>query len=142
MLKNVGRIVGADIRGLGGRIVSRRETLGLSQLDLVERINARRRKSRSKQKPLQQPAMSLYEHDTRIPSAAALVELADALECSVDYLLGRIATPEIGGLLVAAAAAGQDVEAAFTAADREGKASTTVNGKVYVKRRGNWEPLP
>lgn len=67
------------------RIALRRAVLGLSQTQLAEKIKVSHQQ------------MSKYERGLTMPSAATLVALADALECSADYLLGRVQQPEIGG---------------------------------------------
>ena len=45
-------------------------------------------------------AYQKYEQDERFPSADTLVRIADLLECSIDYLLGRDAYLESIGVSV------------------------------------------
>jgi transcriptional regulator with XRE-family HTH domain len=95
-MSDVGRIYGgSSLKGLGGRIRQRREQLKLSQGDVVDRITKARKR---KQKPMLRTNLSLMENGHRVPSAESLVELADALECSTDWLLGRVTEPHgLGG---------------------------------------------
>ena len=72
------------VPGLAKRLKQRREGLGLSQAELAARMN------NVKSTPLQ---ISHYEAERRMPSAESLIHLADALECSVDWLLGRTSKP-------------------------------------------------
>jgi transcriptional regulator with XRE-family HTH domain len=44
---------------------------------------------------LQQPVVSFYEVGSRRPSFSNLRKLADALEVTTDYLIGRSATPGV-----------------------------------------------
>ncbi len=59
------------------RVRVRRRLLGLNQAQLAARMGGHR------------SAISLIEAGRRVPSAANLVRLSDALECSADWLLGR-----------------------------------------------------
>jgi len=45
------------------------------------------------QSGLKRPHISLIENNERIPGAASLVKLADALQTSVDFLLDRSENP-------------------------------------------------
>jgi len=63
------------------RLQAAREKKGWSQADLATRAG------------LQPSAVSHFEKGRRIPSAANLERLADALAVSADYLLGRVDTP-------------------------------------------------
>jgi len=65
------------------QLATLRERKGLSQADLAKRTG------------LQVSAISHFEKGRRSPSAANLQRLADALDVSTDYLLGRAndATP-------------------------------------------------
>lgn len=77
---------------LGDRITLLRETLGLQQRELAEITGF---------KP---SAISRFESDARKPTPANLSRLADALQTTTDYLLGRTVdaltrTPEISRLL-------------------------------------------
>ena len=65
-----------------------REEKRLSQTDLAERTG------------LQPSAISHFETGKRAPSFENLKRLADALSCSVDYLLGRTEEPRSSGPLV------------------------------------------
>jgi transcriptional regulator with XRE-family HTH domain len=159
--RTVGRIIGGGVvKGLGERLRSRREALGLSQGDLAERITAQRRK---RQKPVNRISMSLFENDKRIPSAASLVELADALQCSVDYLLGRIDQPT--GTTAASSPqeattapkapiapaeppkptegteGGPSLEAMQAQADKAGRNTVLWRGRLYMRRRQGWESV-
>ncbi len=58
------------------RIVELREKKGLSQSALAEQIGVTRQ------------AVSAYEKGTRQPSPAVIVNIAKALECTTDYILG------------------------------------------------------
>ncbi|MDR2131928.1 MAG: helix-turn-helix transcriptional regulator [Clostridiales Family XIII bacterium] len=72
----------------GDRIRTLRIKKGLNQKELAERID------------MQESTISRYENDRRSYQWDGLVKLADALDTSVDYLLGRtnISTP-IGRLV-------------------------------------------
>jgi transcriptional regulator with XRE-family HTH domain len=72
----------------------RREELGLSQGEVCDRVTSARKR---RQKPMLRTNLSLMENGHRVPSAESLVELADALECSTDWLLGRVAKPTAPG---------------------------------------------
>lgn len=150
------------MKGLGERLRSRREALGLSQGELADRITAQRRK---RQRPVNRISMSLFENDKRIPSAASLVELADALQCSVDYLLGRIdvpegttasSSPQEGTTAPKAPAVptqapkppeaseseeGPTLEAMQAKAEREGRTTVVWRGRLYMRRRHGWESV-
>jgi transcriptional regulator with XRE-family HTH domain len=63
------------------RLREARELRGLSQEDLASLA------------VLQQPAVSFYERGARRPSHGNLRKLADALEVTTDYLIGRTSTP-------------------------------------------------
>ncbi|MFT5042354.1 MAG: transcriptional regulator with XRE-family HTH domain [Hyphomicrobiaceae bacterium] len=63
------------------RLRAARELRGLSQGDLAARA------------VLQQPAVSFYERGSRRPSYGNLRKLADALEVTADYLIGRSPNP-------------------------------------------------
>ena len=66
------------------RLRAARETRGLSQAELAEKAH------------LQASAISHFETGTRKPSFDNLRRLADALDATTDYLLGR--TSELTGL--------------------------------------------
>lgn len=63
------------------RLCKARSQRGLSQAELAALSG------------LQQPALSFYERGTRRPSFKNLRKLADALEVTADYLIGRTAKP-------------------------------------------------
>ena len=42
-----------------------------------------------------QESISKYENDTAFPSKDILIKLANYLNCSIDYLVGRTDTPNI-----------------------------------------------
>lgn len=64
-----------------GRIRARRQELGLTQEGLAERVG------------LQGTAVNHFESGRRSPSLGNLIRLADALDCSIDWLVGR----KVGG---------------------------------------------
>jgi transcriptional regulator with XRE-family HTH domain len=70
---------GQIVEGLAARVKERREAKGWSQAELAERMTGDRGAA------LQ---ISHYECERRTPSASALKDLARALGCSADYLLG------------------------------------------------------
>lgn len=59
------------------KLKTRREELGLSQEKLAEKAGVTKQ------------AISAYELGSRVPGAGVLALIADALNCSTDYLLGR-----------------------------------------------------
>lgn len=69
-------------RAFPQRLRAARELRELSQLALAEMAQ------------LQQAAVSLYESGARRPSLRNLRRLADSLEVTTDYLLGRSDSPE------------------------------------------------
>lgn len=64
-----------DVETIGNRIKERRKELNLTQLDIKEKVG------------ISSGNMSDIEHGNRLPAAATLVQLAEVLECSVDYIL-------------------------------------------------------
>lgn len=64
------------------RLRAARELRGLNQTDLAQRSG------------LQQSAVSHYETGTRRPSFTNLRKLAEAMDVTADYLIGRTDTPE------------------------------------------------
>jgi transcriptional regulator with XRE-family HTH domain len=60
-----------------GRLTSQREQRGLTQAELGAKAR------------IAPGAISHFETGQRLPSLESAVRLADALECSIDYLLGR-----------------------------------------------------
>jgi transcriptional regulator with XRE-family HTH domain len=120
--------------------------LGLTQDALAERIGP------------DDSAMivSHYETARRTPSAAALKRLADALECSADWLLGRVSEPqERETARKAPEPASEDDRAserretpgltwdqAASIAEANGERRFTWQGTLYVLRRDGWEALP
>lgn len=69
----------------GSRLKKVRESRGLSQGDLAKKTG------------LQPSAVSHFETSTRSPSFDNLRRLADALNVSTDYLLGRTAEAGVAG---------------------------------------------
>lgn len=63
------------------RLRARRKELGLTQLQLAYQANT------------QPVSISQYENGEQEPHADTLVALSDALDCSTDYLIGKIDTP-------------------------------------------------
>lgn len=68
---------------LSSRITSVRKQLGLSQEKFGELVN------------MSQRSVAAWEAGERTPSYPVLLELADKLDLSVDYLMGRSDTPKI-----------------------------------------------
>ncbi len=66
------------------RLRKARERSGLSQSELAERVK------------VQPPVISHFENGKRSPSVITLRRLADALDVSVDFLLGRSDDPKGG----------------------------------------------
>lgn len=66
---------------LGNRIKERREKKGLLQKDIANFVG------------VSQQAVARWEKGETEPDSATLVKLAELLECSVDYLLGRTNVP-------------------------------------------------
>lgn len=74
---------------LAKRLRERREALSLSREALAERMRAK-----AKAEHASAVQISHYECDRRTPSAAALRDIAKALRCSADWLLGITEQPE------------------------------------------------
>lgn len=72
------------LKGYGERIRKTRESRGLSQSDLAEKINS------------DKALISRYENEKILPSGRMFVKIANALNVEVDYLCGQ--TPESEGL--------------------------------------------
>ncbi len=76
----------ADMATFGGRLRQLREEKDLTQVELAKMLNME-----------SSSTISQYENEklNRIPDAHILQRLADILNCSIDYLLGRsnIRTP-------------------------------------------------
>lgn len=66
-----------QMKSMGERIRARREELGMSQLDLALKVNYNTKQT-----------ISMIEHGTRGVQIDRLELLADALDVSVDYLMG------------------------------------------------------
>lgn len=64
-----------NIQTIGTRIKERRKELNLTQLEIKQKVG------------ISSGNMSDIEHGNRLPSAPTLVQLAEVLECSVDYIL-------------------------------------------------------
>jgi transcriptional regulator with XRE-family HTH domain len=79
---------GMNLGTFGERIRTLRIKKGLSQKELAERIDMR------------ESTISRYENDKRLYQWDGLVKLADALNTSVDYLLGRTSVSAPIGRLV------------------------------------------
>lgn len=65
---------------LGSRLLELRKQKGFTQEQLAEKLNVTNQ------------SVSKWEKDINAPDITLLVELADLLETSVDYLLGREGT--------------------------------------------------
>ena len=68
---------------VAGRVFERRGSMGLTQLDLTRRCGWAG----------EGQMVSHIECGRRLPGTLLLVNLADALACSIDYLLGRTNEP-------------------------------------------------
>ncbi len=64
-----------DMKTIGNRIKERRKELNLTQLDIKSRVG------------ISSGNISDIERGNRLPAASTLVQLAEVLECSVDYIL-------------------------------------------------------
>lgn len=64
-----------DMQTIGNRIKERRKELNLTQLDIKAKVG------------ISSGNISDIERGNRLPAASTLVQLAEALECSVDYIL-------------------------------------------------------
>lgn len=62
---------------IGDRILDLRKELNLSQKELAENVG------------ITEASLSRYENNLREPRAEIIIRLADALNCSTDYLLGK-----------------------------------------------------
>lgn len=62
---------------LGYRIKNRREAIKMTQVALAEAVG------------ISGALVTYYEQGLKVPSAATLCKIADALDCSTDFLLGR-----------------------------------------------------
>lgn len=62
---------------LGERLKQAREAKGLTQIDCAKAVGA------------SQAAYSYYESDLRTPSVTVLMRIANLLDVSVDWLLGK-----------------------------------------------------
>ena len=65
------------------RLTVIREHRGWNQAELAKRIGSH------------ESSIAHYENGSRMPSCDALVRLADCLQVSTDYLLGRVDYPEL-----------------------------------------------
>lgn len=61
---------------IGKRILNLRKNKDLSQKELAEQVG------------ITEASLSRYENDLREPKAEIIAKIAEALECSTDYLLG------------------------------------------------------
>ena len=64
-----------DMLTIGQRIKERRKELNLTQLDIKSKVG------------ISSGNLSDIENGNRLPAASTLLQLAKALECSVDYIL-------------------------------------------------------
>jgi transcriptional regulator with XRE-family HTH domain len=78
-------IVGVKVMDFGERLRKTREDKGLSQQDLAERAG------------IQASAVSHFELGRRLPSFDNIRRLADALNVTADFLLGRTDVREVAG---------------------------------------------
>lgn len=67
-------------KSVGALIATRRKSLGLTQGELAERVD------------IEQESMSRIETGSITPSLSRLLSLADALDCSIESLLGGAST--------------------------------------------------
>ncbi|MTI67440.1 MAG: helix-turn-helix transcriptional regulator [Firmicutes bacterium] len=65
------------MRSIGNKIFELRKKLGLSQKQLADKIG------------ITEASLSRYENDLREPKAEIILRLAECLNCTTDYLLGR-----------------------------------------------------
>ena len=135
-----------DVKGLAERIKARREALDLTQSEVGKRM-----------KPaISDVQVSNYESGRRSPSAKSLRDLALALECSADYLLGLspivapgaakkqrtpFPLPDLGRPLTPLPGKVDPLESLFRQAEAQGIGYVTMDGKPYRKRKGGWEPV-
>jgi len=109
----------------GERLKEMRKKRGLRQNELAERAN------------LQPTAISHFENGARLPSFDNLRRLADALEVTVDYLMGRVDEPEVNYSVSASLA--RDI-GILTAA--EGDVARYVVASLASRRRGKKRSKP
>lgn len=143
-----------DVPGLAERLKARRNALGLSQADLGKRMKH----------PISDVQVSNYESARRSPDALALRDLAEALECTADYLLGLspivapkasqqkpepvpmvFPLPNLGRPLTPLPEKTTErpstVEEQLALAKAQGKTWHTINGRDYKLTRAGWEPV-
>ncbi|MBG9786905.1 helix-turn-helix domain-containing protein [Brevibacillus laterosporus] len=72
-----------DKKIFASRLIECRTNLGLLSKDVADVLN------------VSKSAVNLYEKGKGLPSAEKLVELADLLNVSIDYLLGRTENPNL-----------------------------------------------
>lgn len=65
----------------GDRVRERRDALGISQVELAAILET------------SQSIIYRYEAKSHTPNGETLSKLADALQCSIDYLMGRVDQP-------------------------------------------------
>jgi transcriptional regulator with XRE-family HTH domain len=118
------RMASRGVKGMGARMVARREHLNLSQADVAQRVGGKT--------SLEQ--ISHYEHERRSPGAQAIVDLARALECSTDYLLGVKELPQKRPTVPA-------VDLFLADARRQGTTYAVFDGQPYRLRKDGWEPV-
>ena len=62
---------------LSKKLKELRKSRGITQKELAEKMQ------------ISESAISLYEHNNRLPEYATLFKMAEYFDCSLDYLLGR-----------------------------------------------------
>lgn len=104
------------------RMRQARSKLGLSQYELADKA------------AIPRSMLSSYETGRHIPELKALETIADALNVSTDYLLGR---DEQDAIKPTAAS----VEAAQALAKAQGKTWVEHRGRSYRLRKDGWESV-
>jgi transcriptional regulator with XRE-family HTH domain len=131
------RMASRGVKGFGARMLARRTQLGLSQADVATRMGGKA--------SLEQ--VSHYEHERRSPGAQAIVDLARALECSTDYLLGVTAQdpPALQALDTRTPKPVKEsmptLEGHLATARRRGLRYTIYGGQPWRLRQDGWEPV-
>lgn len=78
-----------NMQTIGKRIKNRRKELNLTQLEIKEKVG------------ISSGNISDIEHGNRLPAAGTLVQLAKALDCTVDYILtGEVPLSENKNILI------------------------------------------
>ncbi len=81
---------------IGERILNLRKESNLSQKELAKKAD------------ITEASLSRYENNLREPKAEIIARIAEALECSTDYLLGQIDNKD--GCIELRTCAGEDIE--------------------------------